>query len=262
MQAPAVLHFRRLVQASDGVFISTPEYAHGIPGVLKNALDWLVGTSDLVDKPVALLNASSRSTYAQASLVETLKVMSARLVPDACVTIPLLGKNVEPVEILADPEMSRLLISAITALIAGIRGAATPNHAVADPVKKYVDATEQLVTEIVVRDIRRSVEFYRTLGFQMLRDAGDFVELTWEEHRLFMAAQSAFEGVNEIHLAPIPSFPLANVRVMVEHVDHYWKIANEIGAKIIVPVGNRYYGLRDFTIADPDGFGVRFASLL
>ena len=45
---------------------------------------------------------------------------------------------------------------------------------------RYVDATEQLVTEIVVADIKRSVRFYLDLGFTLLRDGGDFVELTWE----------------------------------------------------------------------------------
>jgi hypothetical protein len=59
-----------------------------------------------------------------------------------------------------------------------------------------------------------------------------------------------------------PAFPIANVRVMVPDVDGYWKLANEIGAPVIVPIADRYYGLRDFVIADPDGFGVRFASIL
>jgi uncharacterized glyoxalase superfamily protein PhnB len=45
-------------------------------------------------------------------------------------------------------------------------------------------------------------------------------------------------------------------------VDAYWQLAKEMGAQIIIPIADRYYGLRDFTIADPDGFGVRFASLL
>ena len=55
---------------------------------------------------------------------------------------------------------------------------------------------------------------------------------------------------------------MANVRVMVPNVDDCWRLANEIGARIVVPIADRYYGLRDFTIADPDGFGVRFASTL
>jgi catechol 2,3-dioxygenase-like lactoylglutathione lyase family enzyme len=126
----------------------------------------------------------------------------------------------------------------------------------------YVDPTEQLVTEIVVKDIRRSVVFYTRLGFELLRDGGDFVELTWENHRLFLAEISAFHEVRDAELPAPPKFPLANVRVMVPNVDEYWQVANEMGATIAVPIADRYYGLRDFTIADPDGFGVRFASML
>src|SRR5215475_3469465 len=130
-------------------------------------------------------------------------------------------------------------------------------------MSRYVDPTEQLVTEIVVRDIRRSVDFYRRLGFELLRDGGDFVELTWEDHRLFLAELSAFPEIDgEIELPAPPKFPLANIRVMVPNVDDHWRAANEIGARIVLPIRDRYYGLRDFTLADPDGFGVRFASRL
>jgi catechol 2,3-dioxygenase-like lactoylglutathione lyase family enzyme len=129
-------------------------------------------------------------------------------------------------------------------------------------MSRYVDPTEQLVTEIVVRSVKTSVEFYRSLGFQVLRDGGDFVELTWEDHRLFLAELSAFHGVGHVALPAVPTFPLANVRVMVANVDDYWRMANEVGARIVIPIADRYYGLRDFTIADPDGFGIRFASSL
>ena len=128
-------------------------------------------------------------------------------------------------------------------------------------MSRYVDPTEQLVTEIVVRDIRRSTEFYCRLGFTLLRDGGDFVELTWEDHRLFLAECSAFLEVDHLELPAPPQFPLANIRVMVSKVDEHWQLANEIGAPIVVPIADRYYGLRDFIIADPDGFGVRFASI-
>ena len=74
---PAVTSLRAQLQAADGVLISTPEYAHGVPGSLKNLLDWVVGSGELVDKPVALLHAS-RSPWALASIRETLSVMSAR----------------------------------------------------------------------------------------------------------------------------------------------------------------------------------------
>ena len=126
----------------------------------------------------------------------------------------------------------------------------------------YVRSTEQLVTEIFVRDIRRSTEFYRRLGFELLRDGGDFVELTWEDHRLFLAELTAVRDVSGTALGSPPEFPVANVRVMVPDVDARWTRANEIGARVVTAIGDRYYGLRDFTIADPDGFGVRFASPL
>jgi catechol 2,3-dioxygenase-like lactoylglutathione lyase family enzyme len=129
-------------------------------------------------------------------------------------------------------------------------------------MSRYVDSTEQLVTEIVVRDIQCSTQFYRRLGFALLRDDGDFVELAWEDHRLFLIETSAFHNIAAAEL-PAPSpFPLANVRVMVTNVDDYWRLAQEIGAQVIIPIADRSYGLRDFTIADPDGFGVRFASRL
>jgi catechol 2,3-dioxygenase-like lactoylglutathione lyase family enzyme len=126
----------------------------------------------------------------------------------------------------------------------------------------YVDPTEQLVCEVVVRDIKRSVAFYRSLGFEVLRDAGDFVELTWEDHRLFLAEVSAFQGGGPAERVQPAEFPVANVRVMVPNVNDCWKVAGDIRAPVVVPIGDRYYGLRDFTIADPDGFGIRFASLL
>ncbi len=81
----AVTDFRSQLNSSVAVIISSPEYAHGIPGVLKNALDWLVASGELYEKPVALFNASPRTSYAQASLTETLTVMNARLIPEASI---------------------------------------------------------------------------------------------------------------------------------------------------------------------------------
>ena len=79
----AVTALRAAVAAAGAVLFSTPEYAHGVPGVLKNALDWLVGSGELYEKPVALLHVSARGTFAQASLKETLVTMGARCVFDA-----------------------------------------------------------------------------------------------------------------------------------------------------------------------------------
>lgn len=85
----AVRDLRTRVGAADALLISTPEYAHGVPGSLKNALDWLVGGSEMPGKPVALLNASPRSVHAQASLAETLRTMSADVAAGSPFVAPL-----------------------------------------------------------------------------------------------------------------------------------------------------------------------------
>jgi NAD(P)H-dependent FMN reductase len=80
----AVRRLRELLIAADAILISSPEYAHGVPGAFKNMLDWLVSTGELVGKPVALLNASPvGGEYAQASIAETLRTMNWRVVDEA-----------------------------------------------------------------------------------------------------------------------------------------------------------------------------------
>jgi chromate reductase len=78
-----------LVRNADALIISTPEYAHGIPGALKNALDWLVGADAFVEKPFCLYRACARAVFAPNALVEVLRTMSGRYVIDADVTIDL-----------------------------------------------------------------------------------------------------------------------------------------------------------------------------
>src|SRR5262245_20231587 len=111
-----IVSFRAKLRACDAVLISSPEYAHGIPGVLKNALDWVVGSGEFIDKPVALINASTRATRAWASLAETLSVMSARVILDASITIPVQGRSLDTDGIAGDSGLSTLLRSSLTAL--------------------------------------------------------------------------------------------------------------------------------------------------
>jgi putative hydrolase of the HAD superfamily len=75
-----VTRWRRLIAEADAVAISSPEYAHGVVGSLKNALDWLVGSGELYEKPVALLHVSARGETAQSALRQTLNVMTGRIV--------------------------------------------------------------------------------------------------------------------------------------------------------------------------------------
>ena len=117
----------------------------------------------------------------------------------------------------------------------------------------YVPATEQLVVEIYVRNLDRAVDFYRGLGFEILDRKGGFATVTWEGHQLFLDERPRHE--------PPPS-ARANVRVMVPDVDTWWCRATAMGARVLAPIADRGYGLRDFTIADLDGFGIRFATRL
>ena len=113
---------RALVDASDALVIAAPEYAHGLPGALKNALDWLVASETFAGKPTALINTSPRAFHAQASLREILSTMAARLIPEAFASISLTGKAVTADDILADTLCRLRLTESLEALIAAIRG--------------------------------------------------------------------------------------------------------------------------------------------
>ena len=73
-----VFQFRRLLNEADGVIICAPEYAHGVPGSLKNAIDWTVGTSEFSNKPTLLITASTDGKYGHHALLETLRVIEAK----------------------------------------------------------------------------------------------------------------------------------------------------------------------------------------
>jgi chromate reductase, NAD(P)H dehydrogenase (quinone) len=113
---------RTLVDASDALVIAAPEYAHGLPGALKNALDWLVASETFAGKPTALINTSPRAFHAQASLREILSTMAARLAPEAFAAIPLTGKMVTADDILADAVCARRLTESLQVLIAAAKG--------------------------------------------------------------------------------------------------------------------------------------------
>jgi NAD(P)H-dependent FMN reductase len=80
-------------------------------------LDWVVGSPDFPGKPVALFNTSPRASAAQAALKLVLETMSARLIPEACVTLQLLGKQTDPVAIANDPVSREILRQALQAIV-------------------------------------------------------------------------------------------------------------------------------------------------
>lgn len=116
------------------------------------------------------------------------------------------------------------------------------------------ETEEHLVVEIMVRDIVRSLAIYSELGFTVERRDGNFAALRWGDRRLFLDQRSDLKPLSE------PS--RANVRILTNDVDAVWEIAAKIGLRVERPIADRYYGLRDFTVIDPDGFGLRFAKSL
>ena len=115
----------RLIDAvtrAGGVIISCPEYAHGVPGGLKNALDWLVSRDAAVAKPAMLVHASPRSLFARTALAEIMRTMSFAMYEEAVCEVALLGKKPPEVEaILAEPESRLAMRSALTAFADFIR---------------------------------------------------------------------------------------------------------------------------------------------
>lgn len=110
----ALLHAQ--VAAADALLIASPEYAHGVTGVIKNMLDWLVSFEPFVNKPVAVLNASPRAHHADAALRETLKTMSAVIVETASISVPLLGSGIAEPAMASTPAIAQPLRDALAAL--------------------------------------------------------------------------------------------------------------------------------------------------
>ena len=82
-----VNHFRQMVREADAVLICTPEYAFGVPGALKNALDWTVSTGDFDQKPVGLITASSVGDKGHASLINTLTALGTNRLEEGTLLI-------------------------------------------------------------------------------------------------------------------------------------------------------------------------------
>jgi NAD(P)H-dependent FMN reductase len=115
------------MRVADGLIISTPEYARGYPGALKNALDWLVSTDAFVNKPFMQLNASTRSTLGPQTLTTVLETMSGVHIASASTMLPLLGRNLEVAEILADPELASGIGNAIALFVREVRALLAAN---------------------------------------------------------------------------------------------------------------------------------------
>lgn len=95
----AVYEWREKLRSADAVIICTPEYARGVPGSLKNALDWVVSSGEFVNMPTAVISASPHAeggAAALASLILTLKMMSAAIPDEATLAVPHVSKKLGP----------------------------------------------------------------------------------------------------------------------------------------------------------------------
>lgn len=110
----SVNDLRQQLRAADGVIFSTPEYAFGVPGVLKNALDWVVSSGELNEKPAAAISASplySGGDKALASLLLTLTALGANMGVGSSLSIAnIKSKITDTGEITSDETITELKI--------------------------------------------------------------------------------------------------------------------------------------------------------
>jgi len=111
-----VTALREEVAAADALIFASPEYAHGVTGVIKNTLDWLVSFEPFAYKPVAIFSASPRSKYADPALRETLQTMSASIVNEACFSFQLVGAKMSETDMVLSPGISAAIEVALGAL--------------------------------------------------------------------------------------------------------------------------------------------------
>ena len=109
--------FRSQLTNSDGIIICTPEYAFGVPGTLKNALDWTVSSGEFVNKPLALITASLSGEKAHASLLDTLTALSAAMAEERILLIPFIRSKIDEQGFIRIPELLQRLQSILQSFI-------------------------------------------------------------------------------------------------------------------------------------------------
>lgn len=113
----AVTEFRRQLAEADGIIICTPEYAFGVPGALKNALDWTVSSGSFVNKPTALITASTGGENAHESLIKILGAIDANLIKDATLLISFIRSKMDDEGNIKDEETAEKLKGIVEALL-------------------------------------------------------------------------------------------------------------------------------------------------
>ncbi|OLP61838.1 FMN reductase [Xaviernesmea oryzae] len=89
--------FMQRIAESDGLLICSPEYIRGIPGGLKNAIDWLVSGEQIVGKPIALVHASHRGDDMLAALRLVLSTVSVNFNETLFFRLPVMQQTPEAI---------------------------------------------------------------------------------------------------------------------------------------------------------------------
>ena len=113
----SVTAFRQQINEADAIIICTPEYAFGVPGALKNALDWTVSSGSFSGKTTALITASTGGENAHAALIKILGAIDAQLHPETTLLIPFIRSKMDSQGNIRDEETSVKLHSLISSLI-------------------------------------------------------------------------------------------------------------------------------------------------
>ncbi|QDK81483.1 NAD(P)H-dependent oxidoreductase [Spirosoma sp. KCTC 42546] len=124
----AVATLRNQLREADAVIICTPEYIHGMPGVLKNMLDWIASSGEFVYKPVGVISAGPSDTggsRAHIALVHTMDVLTANLPEKASLSIPFVRTKLDVTGQVTDSILTQELRDVIDTLIEAVQNRST-----------------------------------------------------------------------------------------------------------------------------------------
>ena len=118
-------------------------------------------------------------------------------------------------------------------------------------IGSIAERSAQLAIELRVADLAASIAFYAAAGFVLERRAAGFATLQIDGRYLLLSENpTAVAGPNP-----------PNLRIFVEDVDAAFARAQALGWPVKYDLADHGYGLRDFTVSDPDGYEVRLAAL-
>jgi chromate reductase, NAD(P)H dehydrogenase (quinone) len=210
---PAVAGLRQAIAGAEAVLICTPEYAGALPGSFKNLLDWTVGGTEITDKAVAWINASSVASPtggadAHRSLAKVLGYVGADVVEAACRRIPMSRDLVGPDGTVAEPQLREQIADAVRVLLARRPAEAGGTSEAGDPAAWPAPVAPPLLGRspgawwgvvLEAPDATTLADFYvRLLGWTVAKNEPDFVAVVPPDGVANLAFQSSPEYVRPV----------------------------------------------------------------